>query len=171
MDQDQPNQDSNTRNALLVVATLIASVTFQAGINPPGGVWQENPPQDLAPPPAATTTDTNPLIIPPKDTHKPGTSILANNRISYGFYIVCNTAAFSTSGYMIELLVEVSGNFKVLVRVALFFMGATYGASVSAVLPDDGPLNTYLLYSALLVPYLALSARAIWKYIKAACMG
>ena len=35
---DSPN---NVRNALLVVATLIAAVTFQAGINPPDGVWHE----------------------------------------------------------------------------------------------------------------------------------
>ena len=129
MDQDQPNQDSNTRNALLVVATLIASVTFQAGINPPGGVWQENPPPD----------DTNPIT---KASHEAGKSILANSRSSYGVYIV----AFSTSGYMIASLVEVSGSFKVLVRVALFFMAAIYSVSVMAVRPDHGHHNTYLLF-------------------------
>ena len=92
-------------NALLVLATLIASVTFQARVNPPGGVWQENPPSNLAPPPpAATTTSTmtsytNPSLLNPnyRDTHKPGKSILANNRISCGVYTVCNTAAFSRS--------------------------------------------------------------------------
>ena len=59
-------------NALLVLATLIASVTFQARVNPPGGVWQENPPSNLAPPPpaAATTTSTmtsytNPSLLNP----------------------------------------------------------------------------------------------------------
>ena len=47
MAEDQPNQDSDTRKALLVVATLIASETFQAEVNPPGGVWQLNPPSGV----------------------------------------------------------------------------------------------------------------------------
>ncbi|MBA0863667.1 hypothetical protein Goshw_024195 [Gossypium schwendimanii] len=34
-DVDKPG---DVRNILLVVATLIASVTFQAGVNPPGGI-------------------------------------------------------------------------------------------------------------------------------------
>ncbi|KAI9180396.1 hypothetical protein LWI28_004397 [Acer negundo] len=29
------------RNNMLVVATLIVAATFQTGINPPGGAWQE----------------------------------------------------------------------------------------------------------------------------------
>lgn len=40
----KPERDSanDIRNALLVVAALIASATFAAGVNPPGGVWQDN---------------------------------------------------------------------------------------------------------------------------------
>ncbi|KAJ6722623.1 hypothetical protein OIU74_007258 [Salix koriyanagi] len=31
----------DARNVWLVVVSLIAAVTFQAGVNPPGGVWQD----------------------------------------------------------------------------------------------------------------------------------
>ncbi|XP_048440073.1 uncharacterized protein LOC125477161 [Pyrus x bretschneideri] len=41
--QYNPERDSETdvRNVLLVVAALITAATFTAGLNPPGGVWQE----------------------------------------------------------------------------------------------------------------------------------
>ncbi|XP_041006598.1 ankyrin repeat and SAM domain-containing protein 1A-like isoform X2 [Juglans microcarpa x Juglans regia] len=38
----QGNWIEETRGTLMVVATVIATMTFQAGITPPGGVWQEN---------------------------------------------------------------------------------------------------------------------------------
>uniref|UniRef100_A0A7N2N0P7 PGG domain-containing protein n=1 Tax=Quercus lobata TaxID=97700 RepID=A0A7N2N0P7_QUELO len=202
MAQDQPNQsehilpvnslrsdaDADSKNArargdsvsehkintLLVLATLIASVTFQAGVNPPGGVWQENLPQGPAPfPLPAADTDTFPTNTHTyaPETHTPGKAILAN-RFSYVVYIVCNTAAFSASSCMIGSLVEASGKFKVLVRVSLFFMGATYSASVIALKPKRGAIPTSAFYCAfffaLLVPFLVLFARDFWKEIKAA---
>ena len=168
------NVNQHTINTLLVLGTLIATVTFQAGVNPPGGVWQENPPRDLAlsPPPPAITHPFPATETSIKETHKPGKSILADNWVSYVVYIVCNTAAFSASSCMIASLVEVSGKFKVLVRVALFFMGATYSASVIAVRPKLGstrnPIFYFAFFFALLVPFLACFARDILKKIKAA---
>lgn len=40
--QYQGNWIEETRGTLMVVATVIVTMTFQATISPPGGVWQEN---------------------------------------------------------------------------------------------------------------------------------
>ncbi|XP_043694369.1 ankyrin repeat-containing protein BDA1-like, partial [Telopea speciosissima] len=39
VDKDTP---SDIRNALLVIFVLIVAVTYQTGINPPGGLWQDD---------------------------------------------------------------------------------------------------------------------------------
>lgn len=40
--QFQGNWIEETRGTLMLVATVIATMTFQSAISPPGGVWQEN---------------------------------------------------------------------------------------------------------------------------------
>ncbi|XP_041006536.1 ankyrin repeat-containing protein ITN1-like isoform X2 [Juglans microcarpa x Juglans regia] len=40
--QSRGNWIDETRGTLMLVATVIATVTFQAGLNPPGGVWQDS---------------------------------------------------------------------------------------------------------------------------------
>lgn len=40
--QDAYDWQRKKRNTLMVVASLIATMAFQVGANPPGGFWQDN---------------------------------------------------------------------------------------------------------------------------------
>lgn len=54
--RESKNMSSETRNALLVVAVLIITATYQASLSPPGGVWQgdTNNPSTGSPVPGTT---------------------------------------------------------------------------------------------------------------------
>ncbi|KAJ9692845.1 hypothetical protein PVL29_011778 [Vitis rotundifolia] len=82
-----PSRDtpSDARNTLLVVGTLVAAVTFQAGINPPGGVWQDK----------ATVDEV---------TSYPGKAILGSDKTAFTVFLFFNTLAFSSSLQMITYL-------------------------------------------------------------------
>ncbi|KAK4784914.1 hypothetical protein SAY86_001603 [Trapa natans] len=82
------------RSALMVVASLLATVAFQAAITPTGGLWQD----DL-------TVDANGQ--PAQNAHKAGTAIMAySQKTEYGFYMISNTVAFLASLSIILLLVS-----------------------------------------------------------------
>uniref|UniRef100_A0A803LBL0 PGG domain-containing protein n=2 Tax=Chenopodium quinoa TaxID=63459 RepID=A0A803LBL0_CHEQI len=78
------------RTALMVVSSLIATMAFKAGINPPGGVWQDN-----------------------ENGHKEGTSIMArveqgqqHNQGIYDAFLISNTIGLVSSLTVIVLLIS-----------------------------------------------------------------
>lgn len=44
LSKTETKQTSDFRNAILVVAVLIVTATYQAGLSPPGGFWQDDSP-------------------------------------------------------------------------------------------------------------------------------
>lgn len=82
------------RSALMVVASLIATVAFQAGLTPPGGVWEDD-----------YYVDENGQVV--SDPHSAGHSVMAYQEPGvYGAFMILNTIAFLASLSIILLLVS-----------------------------------------------------------------
>ncbi|KAG6749275.1 hypothetical protein POTOM_046318 [Populus tomentosa] len=61
------------RNVMLVGAALIATVTFQAGITPPGGVWQSDDNQG----------------------HRAGHAVYSDQKVPFQIFLMFNTIALT----------------------------------------------------------------------------
>ncbi|XP_059639406.1 ankyrin repeat-containing protein BDA1-like [Cornus florida] len=90
---DQGEWLDKKRNSLIVVASLIATMAFQAGVSPPGGAWPDN---------VSNSTDTNQT-----DSHRAGEAIMAYNYPdSYPIFLRANTIGFVASLSTILLLIS-----------------------------------------------------------------
>ncbi|KAL6909916.1 hypothetical protein ACP4OV_001575 [Aristida adscensionis] len=91
------------RGWLIVLATLAAGVTYQAGLNPPGGFWQDNTPPHQAGlnPPGGFWQDNTP-------PHVAGNPVLRDGEFvkRYLTFYYFNATAFATSLVIILLLLN-----------------------------------------------------------------
>lgn len=134
---DGENWIEQKRGSLMVVATVIATLTFQIAINPPGGVWQSN-----------SNTDQG---CAPGQTCKAGTSVLAfggdaGQRFKYEMFILLCTISFSASLTTIVLLIcgiSLRNKFMMWSLIIIMFVSVicTAGAYVICIWMILHPLN------------------------------
>jgi hypothetical protein len=142
------------------------------------------PTQDNSPTPTPTPTQDNsptPTPTPTQDnsptptqvsrltqSHEAGKAILGSNKVLFNIFLFSNTVALSASASIIEYLVQ-GFPFQLLVRIALFFLGCTYCASIIAVHPDEEAVNSIGFYTAFLLPLILATATSILRKIEVSC--
>ncbi|XP_042499726.1 ankyrin repeat-containing protein BDA1-like [Macadamia integrifolia] len=147
VDKDTP---SDIRNALLVIFILIVTVTYTTGINPPGGIWQDENPNDNG----------------GFKKHTAGTSIwFDHNPDSFQVLMYCNYAGFLASVVLVFNLTE-GYPLRGPILLALLFMLVTYALSFRLLFLDTGALailtHGMILTVPLPVALLLLAATANW---------
>ncbi|XP_057492076.1 ankyrin repeat-containing protein NPR4-like [Actinidia eriantha] len=141
LSEEQDHRLNRKHNSLMVVATLIAAMAFQAGVNPPGGVWQED--------------KVDPVT---QLEHEAGQSILADGYPKeYKIFSIFNAVSFVASLSIIFLLVSgLPMKKRVVLWILTIAMWVTitsttlaYVSSVMLISPFDHGMLTVFVSSAL----------------------
>ncbi|KAI3959412.1 hypothetical protein MKW98_019002 [Papaver atlanticum] len=137
---DEKDWLKDKTSAVLVAASLMATLAFQAGLSPPGGVWQD---------------DTENAAVTDRLVHYIGRSILAQtNPTFYLIYMVANTLVFTGSLTTMALLatdIHRKQKFYLWLLVSNMFIvsmaaGIVYTISVISMMPskfNSPPMNAY----------------------------
>ncbi|KAL5059827.1 hypothetical protein RYX36_031431 [Vicia faba] len=139
--QHQGNWIEETRGTLMIVATVIATMTFQSALNPPGGVWQEN-------------THRGAYTCRTYDICRAGTAIVGYDwSQAYVIFMSFNTLSFFASLCVVLILIcgfplhnkVIMWILTIAMIIAVTFMLLTYMWAIGLVTPDHIYYNAYRL--------------------------
>ncbi|KAI6702844.1 hypothetical protein NL676_011980 [Syzygium grande] len=141
----------DVRNVLLVVAALITTATYQAVLQPPGGMWQDD---------SGTSTDSTNATNNGTTSHEAGRAVLGTkNPAAYILFLIFNTAGFFASLQMIGIL-TLGFPMKRELRIALFALVATYDVAMGALSPNTF-LNSFFVGLSIILP-LIIALVSLW---------
>ncbi|KAJ6320667.1 hypothetical protein OIU78_015951 [Salix suchowensis] len=119
--------DGEIRNFMLVGAALIATVTFQAGITPPGGVWQDS-----------------------TGNHTAGHAVYSDRGVPFLIFLIWNTIALTSSIFLLLCLTYDCPYFLEVLIAAISMMG-TYSSGIYCITPGES-VSFRLLFVVVTAP-------------------
>ncbi|CAL5445283.1 unnamed protein product [Camellia sinensis] len=145
---------SEARNAMLVIAILIATATYQAVLSPPGGVWQDD----------SLSSNNNGT-----DTTKPhsaGKSVMGSkNTLSFGLFIFFNSVGFFTSINMIYVLTS-GFPLQLELQVSMCALVITYDTSMAFMTANNVLSVLFTVVSIALPLMIHIATMVARNYLK-----
>lgn len=133
---------SEARSALLVVASLVATATFQASLTPPGGTWQDS----SIPAVSQNTTNVNTTN---QQAHTAGQSIMGTfNGVAFTLFVFFNTIGFSVSLSMLNIL-TLGFPLRFQLQICMIAMYFSHNTTMASIAPDHVKLYCILITSIL----------------------
>ncbi|XP_059654281.1 ankyrin repeat-containing protein BDA1-like [Cornus florida] len=141
--QLQRDSPGETRNALLVVAALIATVTFQAGVNPPTGLLEST---------TQSSSGNRTLIGPATTSGLAAASAIFGSHATAFLFLFANTLGLTAS---LSIIIYLTGGFPFQreLLVSIYSMMFTYGFSISSITEEKEVITYLLLGIAFILPF------------------
>ncbi|KAL6127929.1 hypothetical protein ACLB2K_071290 [Fragaria x ananassa] len=137
---------SDARTALLVVAVLVTTATFQVGLSPPTGIWQD--------------TELNRNGTSSEPAHYAGSSILGSyNAATFLVFVAFNSIGFSVSLYMINIL---TSNFpmQLELQICIAAMYCTYNTAMISIAQDNTRVFI-IVFTSVLPTVVSFAAKSV----------
>ncbi|KAK6162697.1 hypothetical protein DH2020_002538 [Rehmannia glutinosa] len=148
--QMQRDSPSDTRNTLLVVAALIATVCFQAGINPPNGILETSPKSNST---QQNSGEWHVSVAPVGGSALAAASAILGSNASSFLFLFGNSLGLTASTCIIIYLTS-GFPFQRELHIALYSMMFTYGFAVSAIIKGKDTRKKGMAYILVTVAYI-----------------